>query len=647
MPSNNAGPASLHTHVHYRPDVDGLRAVAVLLVLMYHAQLGFPGGFLGVDVFFVISGYLITGRMLRDLAEGRFSLGQFWLRRIRRILPASLLMLVTVLAFGGFLLLPADLMELCESAAAHLLFSANFFFWKQSGYFDGSVDLKPLLHFWSLAVEEQFYLLFPLYLLLLPPLNRSGRLAWLALTGICTLAGFYGHLRHPSAAFYLLPCRAWELLLGGTLCLIPASFRPSQRVNLLLGLLGIGSIVLSGCVAQNHWSRWFPPGLIPCLGAVAVIVSGREATSPVCRLLSSRLFVSIGLISYSLYLWHWPLLSFLRHLETDLQFEAGGIFPRILCLAVSAMLAAISYHFIEQPIRRRRVLSSSRQLLTATGVATAFCLGICSTVVLFNGIPQRFDQQVLRYARAAEENAGRFARSMTATDVQNGDLYACGPRTASKKFLLFGDSHAMCLLPGLEPLAEFHGIRIDQATRFATAPLEEFDHLAIWRNEGATEFCEATLQLIERSEYDCVMLMAAWEGYVQWPSFTAAFRKTLERLQQRGIPVVLILPIPDQRIDVPMHLAGAIRRGHDVQVVGVTSDERENRIRPLTELLKTCNSPLLHVIDPTPALAGPNGLIRAELDGEALYSDHQHLSSAGRHRVADRIILELRRTITD
>ena len=166
----------LFVRMRNRPDIDGLRAIAVLLVVLYHAGFGFPGGFLGVDVFFVISGYLITGLLLQELAGGRISLGQFWLRRIRRILPASTALLLSVLLLGTCLLLPADLLELAASARAHLLFSANIFFWTNTGYFDGSVDLKPLLHFWSLAVEEQFYLLYPLYLIWFPPTRRSGKL---------------------------------------------------------------------------------------------------------------------------------------------------------------------------------------------------------------------------------------------------------------------------------------------------------------------------------------------------------------------------------------------------------------------------------------------------------------------------------------
>jgi peptidoglycan/LPS O-acetylase OafA/YrhL len=249
------------SHSHYRPDVDGLRGVAVLLVLCFHAELGFPGGFLGVDVFFVISGYLITNLTLRELAEHRFSLGQFWLRRIRRILPACLVMLAGSLAIGAVLLLPADLVELSQSATAHLLMVANAFFWRKTGYFDGSVALKPLLHMWSLAVEEQFYLLFPLCLKWLPPVNRKRKVALVCIFAGSLLVGLYGHIRHPSAAFYLLPCRAWELLLGGVICLIPAASRTDKPWHSFAGPIGLLGILLCAAVPQPLWGRWLPPGL--------------------------------------------------------------------------------------------------------------------------------------------------------------------------------------------------------------------------------------------------------------------------------------------------------------------------------------------------------------------------------------------------
>jgi hypothetical protein len=176
-------------------------------------------------------------------------------------------------------------------------------------------------------------------------------------------------------------------------------------------------------------------------------------------------------------------------------------------------------------------------------------------------LPARFDAEVLNYASAATQNAGRFVRTMSASDLLVQDLYACGPMDAETTCLVWGDSHAMCLLTGLQAFADRHAVRLDQATRYATAPLLNFDHLAIWRNDGASEFCKETLQLIETRRYDCVLLVAAWEGYLNWPSFEPALQATLDCLHQYEVPVVFVLPIPDQGVDVPMVLAGCVRRG--------------------------------------------------------------------------------------
>ena len=470
-PATGRAETQLRTLTGHRPDIDGLRAVAVLLVVLYHAGLGFPGGFLGVDVFFVISGYLITGLLLKDLATGNFSLGQFWLRRIRRILPASCVMLVCVLLLGCWLLLPADLVELSRSSRSYLLFSANFFFWRNTGYFDGSVDLKPLLHFWSLAVEEQFYLLYPLYLMWFPPLDRRGKGLFGGLFLLCLAAGFYGHLRHPSAAFYLLPCRAWELLLGGLLWSLPVRQAMLLRPFTSLGVgVGLVSILGSALVPAAAWSRWFPPGLIACCGAAIVILAGQAQTGLCTRLLSQRLLRGIGVISYSLYLWHWPLLSFLRHVEVELQLPVGGVWYRLGCVAVALGLAIVSWKLIEQPIRKKRWFVTDRRCVWTAAVVSIVCLAASESLIQLGGLPGRFDAQVLRYAHPHGSDA-RFTRSMSAADVRSFAVYACGPRESARRWLLLGDSHAMCLLGGLEPLAQQAGIRIDQATRFATAPL--------------------------------------------------------------------------------------------------------------------------------------------------------------------------------
>ena len=210
----------------YRPDVDGLRAVAVTLVLLFHAGLGFSGGFIGVDVFFVISGFLITGLILKEQESGKFSLANFWVRRIRRIIPAATVVVVAVLVAGFFILLPRDYEDLGKSAIAQQLMLSNVYFWRNTGYFDGPADLKALLHTWSLAVEEQFYLGYPFLMMLLHRFGRKVTVGALTFLGVGSLiVSVYGVEHHPSATFFLLPTRAWELLIGGLICFLPKPTR--------------------------------------------------------------------------------------------------------------------------------------------------------------------------------------------------------------------------------------------------------------------------------------------------------------------------------------------------------------------------------------------------------------------------------------
>ena len=622
----------------YRADVDGLRALAVILVLCYHAKLGFPGGFLGVDVFFVISGFLITGIILRKIQSDTFSMREFWMRRIRRILPASLAMVIATIVAGCIVLLPNDFVELSHSALAYLAMGANFFFYRNTGYFDGNVELKPLLHMWSLAVEEQFYLFYPIYLTLLPPNTRLRRFAFLLLLLACLALGCYGHIYHRSAAFYLLPCRAWELLLGGAIHLLPARLVLSKLASNVLGAIGLCAILASSWISPENWHRHLPPGLIPCLGTALVISAGNQQACLASRVLRLRPLVFIGLISYSLYLWHWPILSYLKHFEMDLLFNFGSWHYRLLALLITFPVATLSWKYIEQPFRLNNATFSNRKCLTTILVAASVAAGVSLFAMKFQGFPGRFDPRVLNYANARGDNTGKFGRTMDAKMIRDGDLLAFGSHNAKKKILFFGDSQAMTLLKALEPRAAGLDLRVDQATRFATAPLLDFDHLASWQNEGGSAFCEEVYRHLEKEHYDAVVFVASWESYVGAKTFPHALRKSLEQLKKVGTKVYFILPHPDQGINIPAVLSSSVRLGKPVQHIGVPLSKREERIHQLRQLLSDYQSPTLTVIDPISALTDEHGIIRAEMDGKSLYSDHFHLSSEGASRVADTVL---------
>ena len=295
----------------YRAYIDGLRAIAVLAVLFFHADIGCGGGYVGVDVFFVISGYLITGLILKDLDGGQFQLVKFWERRVRRILPAVAVVLLACLATGWFLLFSLDFKELGESVLAQALLVSNIYFWRESGYFAQAAEMKPLLHTWSLAVEEQFYLLFPFLLIAFKRFSRKSLVPGILL--LCCISfslSVYCSYRHASVNFYFLPTRAWELLLGSFLAAIPAQ-RTSTRW--LTESLSSGGLLAILCAVFFYGPDTRFPGisaLLPCVGAALIIWANDHTLTCVGKLLAIRPVVFIGLISYSLYLWHWPMLVF-------------------------------------------------------------------------------------------------------------------------------------------------------------------------------------------------------------------------------------------------------------------------------------------------------------------------------------------------
>lgn len=335
------------THMAYRPDIDGLRTVAVLPVVLNHAGVpGIWGGFVGVDIFFVISGYLITGILARDLVLGRHSIAEFYRRRVLRIFPALFAMLALTTLVACVAMLPGELTRYARSLGATTLFGSNLLFWSETGYFEPAARLKPLLHTWSLAIEEQFYIVWPLALAWIGAKRPAGMKALVLATTALSLGYAIWQVAHgPSTAFYLLPARAWELSLGAGLALIPQ--RPSARwVNEALGLLGLGLIGW----AMRFYTEAAPfPGaaaLLPCGGAALLILTGGAGTLAE-RALALAPMRFVGKISYSLYLWHWPVIVFAElalFLPRTLPVMAGEI-------VVSLVLATLSWRFVEQPFR--------------------------------------------------------------------------------------------------------------------------------------------------------------------------------------------------------------------------------------------------------------------------------------------------------
>ena len=426
---------SLHNKkLAYRPDIDGLRAVAVLSVIAFHFGIfHLTGGFVGVDVFFVISGYLISSIVFSEVADSRFSVIGFYERRIRRIFPALFAMLLVFSAFAAAFFLPAELVDLSKSTLAAAFSASNFYFWGHSGYF-AVHNPDPLLHTWSLAVEEQFYILFPIFLVLV----RRFFAQWLRASVVfffaaSLLSSAVVVIYSPVSAFFMPYTRAWELLLGTMLSLGMFPGMQSRWLRNLAALGGIGMIACSDLLYTSGTRFPGPSALLPCLGAAFIIGAGESGSSAVYSLLAWRPFVFVGLISYSLYLWHWPVLLVYQMGLIDLNSEfdrhfgkllSAGRFEHLVILLVSFALAILSWRFVERPFRKGRLRLAGSHLFATAAAVMLTCVLFSSVVLATGGLPARFSPQTNQIASYLDrgdalENAEKAMRLGTCFLDQN------------------------------------------------------------------------------------------------------------------------------------------------------------------------------------------------------------------------------------
>jgi peptidoglycan/LPS O-acetylase OafA/YrhL len=573
----------------HRPDIDGLRAVAIVPVVLFHAGVpGFSGGYVGVDVFFVISGFLITGILRHEIDAGVFTLAGFYERRIRRLLPALFAMMLVTSAASAWLLLPPDLVDFGLSVLATVFFTSNVLFWQQSGYFGPAAEEIPLLHTWSLAVEEQFYILYPLFLVLIA--RRCKRRYVPATAVVTTLAFALGLLLVVSdrdAAFYLAPPRAWELGIGALLALGVPSPTRRQRVRDVAGITGVFAIGWS--VFAYSESTRFPgaAALLPCAGTAALLWAGTGGHNVVGRVLSTRPLVLVGLVSYSLYLWHWPVLALGRY------YAVRPLTPveTTVALAVAIVAAIASWRYVERPFRGRSGLWQRRPLflaaLAAAGVFTAAGAG----VVVAGGWPQRIEPGVMRLLASAHDRQPHEwpCSNVKPGAIRAGDLCRLGDGTASRPtFIVWGDSHGRVLADPIGAAASRAGAAGWLAVHTGCAPLLGVRRSD--RDDDCAEFNAATLDLARRSPHVVdVVLVGRWgllaEGtrYGQEPGGDAFLvegdtraatpehnRRIFERSLQRTVSDLLALdkrvwivgPIPEVGWDVPSVLARSARFGH-------------------------------------------------------------------------------------
>jgi peptidoglycan/LPS O-acetylase OafA/YrhL len=610
----------------YRPDVDGLRMIAVVSVLLYHGGIGFPGGFIGVDVFFVISGFLITGLILKEQRTDSFRLSHFWIRRVRRILPASTFVVALTLLVGYFVLLPGDYQELAKSTIAQQLAASNMFFWSHTGYFDGPTDQMPLLHTWSLAVEEQFYLGYPFLLVLLGRYSKKLGVFLLISVGTLSFAvSEWGIHSDARSAFFCLPSRAWELLLGGFICFAPTCSRLSAWVSNALGLFGIIAIIAAAFCFDS--STRFPgiAALLPCAAAAVVIYVNSPRLTWIGKALALRPIVFIGLLSYPLYLWHWPLLCLLRHIYCG---TPPGKLSRIAVLCTSFLLAALTVKYIESPIRKKQVFAKTKGLLIASFGSMTLLL-TCSLLILsFDGLPTRFDPRASSYASA--KNSIPHVQNVTTDRVKVGEVPAFGTPDGSWKCLVWGDSHAQVLIPGIDAACKTHRTKGLQTTHSSTPPILNFVVKGAYGlNERTPEFSRAVVDYSVLQKVDLIILAGEWSKYSAHVDFEERLSSTIKELLDAGIHVAIVRDVAKQKGDVPLMLSMAVRLGRSVEVIGISPDEYRIQNERCNSIFDQFRSKGVIVVDPAPFFVDEANLWRAEIGGVSMYSDKEHLSIEG------------------
>ena len=640
--------------MEYRSDIDGLRAVAILPVVLGHAALGpFEGGFVGVDVFFVISGYLITSIIAGEMEEERFSIAKFYERRIRRLLPALMALLAICIAVGSFVLLEEDRVQFGNSVIATTFFGSNFFFWSQVGYFDGPALTKPLLHTWSLAVEEQFYIVFPVALFILYKYCRSYLApALFAATALSFILAAVSVHKAPSAAFYLLPTRAWEMLIGSLLALGAVPPISSPRLRDAASLLGIALIAFAVFTYTEGTTFPGPAALLPCLGTALIIHAGQAGPSVVGRLLSLKPVVFIGQISYSLYLWHWPVIVFTSYMlvhKPNVPTMAGAV-------ALSILLATLSWRYIEQPFRHSRRSRSTVFRSAVLAMSAAAAAGLLASLSMLGPRTEPEVERLLAFRNSKNLNEPVCAANYDRQLDPNGGCSLGNPETAS--VFLWGDSHGDSLWPAFEQIHQRLSAEVTYGVSASCLPLVGVgsDAKCIADNENRLNF------ILGNANITHVVLAGRWTAAldgravdlgpaetnsnlppfidrngkhygISTPERRAVFRSalsaTIQPLLKSGKTVVLIYPIPEVGYDVPSTLARLVAKGEEPENFKVPQEYYRSRHAYVIEALDALgHHPRLLRVRPDAHLCA-DGNCDTYRDGAALYYDDDHLSREG------------------
>ncbi len=672
----------------YRREIDGLRTVAVFPVILFHAgfQL-FGGGFVGVDIFFVISGYLITSIIISEKKQEKFSILNFYERRARRILPALFIVMMVSLIFSWFLLTPDEMEDFSKSFIAVPLFSSNFLFWQESGYFSLANELKPLLHTWSLAVEEQFYLLYPIFISVVWRLGKRWLFVVLVIVLLSSLGIAEWSLTYdPEAAFYLLPARGWELIVGG-LAAVYTIFKKSITPhtvfqNWLNEFFGICGIFLIGYAVFTFDSTVSFPGfnaLFPTVGAVLIILFSSPRTR-VGKLLGSRVFVGLGLLSYSTYLWHQPLFVFTRYFYRS---KPSSITFCILIL-LSVVLAYLSYLYIETPFRRKKQFN--RKIIFSYSITGSLLLiGIGYFIMLTHGFSFRKPDNIQWATLGAKRDAiGRVCEMHEVDGYPGVQLCYFGDLESDQLVGLYGDSHAFALSYQLD--SDFKEVGLKGVSLGITGGCQVDPRSSSKGRKKETKACmksfKSLLNYVE-GNLGSIIIASRWtfrlypvsgtidslvfdngeggresEDYREYQvlgddgEFYLSGRQKKKSLTQMmhsflstGVNVILVYPIPELGWNVyAENMRYYLRKGDLLPELSSSYSLYKKRNKFVIDVFNQIqNRENLVRIRPDEVLCNMHRQSRCmgQIEGVPLYYDDDHVADAGAQRIVDMIIPRL------
>lgn len=656
---------------NYYAHIDGLRCLAVLPVVLYHLYAPlFPGGFLGVDIFFVISGYLICGGIFRDLEAERFTLKSFYYRRIRRIFPAYFALVTGVLLVGMLLYHWGRLLPLAQTALAGTAFSANLYFWLTMGYFQPTAHENPLLHLWSLGVEEQFYIVIPLLLPFLWRFMRSATMAILLVGSLLSLllCIVLGHAGESTTAFYILPTRAWELLAGALICRLPDA-RPSSRAS-VLGLVGLLLVIVSyfsvgtggtfgqagtnvGLVLFGQWhlvNAPFPGWInVPVIiGTMLLIRYGGHGI--IGRLLSSWPCIGVGKISYSLYLWHWPVFVF----GSYIAYGHMNAISMVVVLILSFVLAYVSWRWIEMPVRLSKTFSV-RKAFTTSAIGCMAVVGICAVLIMTEGLRVHVHKEANKYAPEPypfTQNFDKFLpskapfKSVASPEYDESYVEIIGDKNEVPKFFLFGDSHAESIMPGLDIVGAEQGRagyylkhHIDPYIRENSGTMKIFEWIASrdevevvyivdrWLHQYGVE--EGVPKLGDKGKIQKVVLSPSVEE-----EFRGNFGRTLKWWRERGKRVVVFSSVPEYHY-TPGDVMARSQIIPTSILIGITEQDYYNRQAPVTKVFSDMlDGEWARFVPLGEAFLENGNAVFMASDGLPYYRDGDHVTHSGAEKGA-------------